>query len=204
VRLINLRRTPIETITETGIEIATPEGIESLEFDAIVFALGSATSDDPFCRDLCQRTGAVVISVDYRHAPESPFPAAVDDGFAALQWIAAHGASLGGVPGKLVVAGWSAGWSAGGSVAAVAAQRARDAGGPQLAGLPPAAIFTAEVDPLRDEGNAYAKALAAADVSVAHEECRGQIHTAFHAVDVLISPVRHRAAMTEAVKGCFR
>jgi cation diffusion facilitator CzcD-associated flavoprotein CzcO/acetyl esterase/lipase len=220
------------------------------------WVLGSATSDDPFCRDLCHRTGALVISVDYRHAPEAPFPAAVDDGYAALQWVAAHAESLGGIPGKLAVAGWSAG----GNVAAVAAQRARDAGGPplagqllicpvtdlsrtrpsmdenaegyvltrtlmkwfidhyqadpesplasplraaSLAGLPPAAIFTAEFDPLRDEGNAYARALADAGTRVTHEQCRGQTHTTFHAVDVLISPVKHRAAMAEAVKGFF-
>ncbi len=82
------------------------------------------------CRDLCVRSDAVIVSVGYRHAPEHPFPTAVDDGFAAVQWLAANAESIGGVPGRLAVAGWSAG----GNVAAVVAQMARDAGGPNLAG----------------------------------------------------------------------
>jgi len=94
------------------------------------WVLGSADSDDPLCRDLCDRSGAIVISCDYRHAPEHRFPAAPDDAFAALQWVAENAESLGGIPGQLVVAGWSAG----GNIAAVAAQRARDAGAPHLAG----------------------------------------------------------------------
>ena len=69
------------------------------------WVLGSQHADEPFCRDLCVRTGAVVVSVNYRHAPEDRFPAAVDDAFAAVQWIAANAARLGGVPGQLAVAG---------------------------------------------------------------------------------------------------
>ena len=94
------------------------------------WVLGSHDSDDPFCRDLCVRSNSLIISVDYRHAPEARFPAAADDGFAAVQWIAANTATLGGVPGKLAVAGWSAG----GNVAAVVCQTARDAGGPGISG----------------------------------------------------------------------
>ena len=71
--------------------------------------LGSHDSDDPFCRDLCVRSDAIIVSVDYRHAPEHRFPAAADDGFAAVQWIADHAVELGGVPGQLAVCGWSAG-----------------------------------------------------------------------------------------------
>jgi cation diffusion facilitator CzcD-associated flavoprotein CzcO/acetyl esterase/lipase len=94
------------------------------------WVLGSQDSDDPFCRDLCVRTGAVVVSVNYRHAPEDRFPAAVDDAFAAVGWIAANASRLGGIPGQLAVAGWSAG----GNLAAITCQLARDAGGPDIAG----------------------------------------------------------------------
>jgi acetyl esterase/lipase len=94
------------------------------------WVLGDQESDDPLCRDLCARSGAVIVSVDYRHGPEARFPAAVDDAWAALQWVAAHATELGGAPGQLAVAGWSAG----GNLAAVVSQLARDAGGPALAG----------------------------------------------------------------------
>jgi cation diffusion facilitator CzcD-associated flavoprotein CzcO/acetyl esterase/lipase len=94
------------------------------------WVLGSHESDDALCRVLCLRADAVVVSVDYRHAPEARFPAAAEDAFAAVRWIADHAIELGGVPGQLAVCGWSAG----GNVAAVAAQMARDAGGPQLSG----------------------------------------------------------------------
>ncbi len=220
------------------------------------WVLGSHDSDDPFCRDLCVRSGAVVVSVDYRHAPEDRFPAAVDDAVAALRWVAAHADELGGTPGQVAVAGWSAG----GNLAAVAAQRARDTGGPalvgqllvtpvtdgageypsmtenadgfvltralmdwfwdlyadeadrssaaasplragSLAGLPPAAVFTAEFDPLRDEGRAYAEALSAAGVDVRHHACRGHIHTSLTAVDVVLSGAPIRAEMAAAVRG---
>ncbi len=87
---------------------------------------GDATSDDPFCRDLCVQANALVISVDYRHAPEAPFPAAVDDAIAATRWVVDHAADLGAIAGGVVMAGWSAG----GNLAAVVAQQAR------LAGLP--------------------------------------------------------------------
>jgi acetyl esterase/lipase len=94
------------------------------------WVLGDLDSDDPLCRDLCDRTGTVVVSVNYRHAPEHRFPAATDDAFAAVEWIAANAIELGGIPGKLAVAGWSAG----GNLAAVACQRARDADGPEIVG----------------------------------------------------------------------
>ncbi len=94
------------------------------------WVLGSHDADDPFCRDLCDRSGAIVVSVDYRHAPESRFPAAADDAFAAVQWVAHNAKSLGGSDGQLCVAGWSAG----GNLAAVVCQLARDAGGPAISG----------------------------------------------------------------------
>ena len=94
------------------------------------WVLGGLDSDDPLCRDLCVRSDAMIVSVNYRHAPESRFPAAADDAFAAVPWIADHAEDLGGIPGQLVVAGWSAG----ANIAAVACQLARDAGTPDIAG----------------------------------------------------------------------
>jgi acetyl esterase/lipase len=94
------------------------------------WVLGGFDSDDPLCRDLCVRTDAVVVSVDYRHAPESRFPAAVDDARVALAWVGDHVIELGGIPGQLVIAGWSAG----ANLATVVARLARDAGGPEIIG----------------------------------------------------------------------
>jgi cation diffusion facilitator CzcD-associated flavoprotein CzcO/acetyl esterase/lipase len=94
------------------------------------WVLGDQQSDDPFCRDMCRRTDMIFVSVGYRHAPEHRFPAAAEDGYAATRWIAEHAAELGGKPGPLLVAGWSAG----GNIAAVTCQLARDRGGPQIAG----------------------------------------------------------------------
>jgi cation diffusion facilitator CzcD-associated flavoprotein CzcO/acetyl esterase/lipase len=94
------------------------------------WVLGDEQSDDPFCRDICRRSGMIVVSVGYRHAPEHRFPAAPEDGYAATKWIAEHAAELGGRPGPVLVAGWSAG----ANIAAVTCQLARDRGGPEIAG----------------------------------------------------------------------
>ena len=94
------------------------------------YVVGEAISDDPLCRDLCVRTDAVIISVDYRHAPEHRFPAAVDDAMAAVWWVADSAEALGGRPGGLAVCGWSAG----GGIAAAVCQLARDMGGPRIVG----------------------------------------------------------------------
>jgi acetyl esterase/lipase len=221
------------------------------------WVLGSQESDDPFCRDLCVRSGAVIVSVDYRHAPEARFPAAAEDAFAAVEWIAANAIELGGIPGELAVAGWSAG----GNVAAVVCQVARDAGTPKIVGqlllspvtdcdlsrqsyvdngegyvltaglmrwfwdhyadpadrtgwkasplrgdlahLPPALVVTAEFDPLRDEGDAYAAALAAAGVPVRHLPARGHTHTSLTMVDLVLSGAGLRAEMGRALHDFF-
>jgi acetyl esterase/lipase len=94
------------------------------------WVLGGADSDDPFCRDLCAQSDSIVVSINYRHAPEDKFPAAPNDGFAAVQWIADNAGMLGGIPGQLAVAGWSAG----ANIAAVVSQMARDGGGPGIVG----------------------------------------------------------------------
>jgi cation diffusion facilitator CzcD-associated flavoprotein CzcO/acetyl esterase/lipase len=94
------------------------------------WVLGDLDSDDPLCRDLCARSDTVIVSVNYRHAPEARFPAAALDAVAAVRWAGAHAAELGGIPGQLAVAGWSAG----GNIAAVACQVIRDDGGPVISG----------------------------------------------------------------------
>jgi acetyl esterase/lipase len=94
------------------------------------WVLGAQDSDDPLCRDLCVRSGAIVVSVNYRHAPEARFPAPVDDALAAVTWVADHAVELGGIPGPIALAGWSAG----GNLATITCRLARDAGGPEIAG----------------------------------------------------------------------
>jgi acetyl esterase/lipase len=222
------------------------------------WVLGSHDSDVPFGRDLCARSAAIVVSVDYRHAPDARFPAAIDDGFAAVRWVAANAASLGGQPERLAVCGWSAG----GNIAAVVCQLARDAGGPRIAGqvlvtpvtdcdfsrasyvangeayglttalmrwfwdhyadeddrrrptasplratdlsgLPPAVVVTSEFDPLRDEGTAYAEAMAAAGVDVRELACRGQIHSSVPLVGVIISAEPARVEIGAALSRFF-
>jgi acetyl esterase/lipase len=211
------------------------------------WVLGSESSDDPFCRDLCVGADAIVVSVNYRHAPEARFPAPVDDAVAAVTWVAEHAADLGGDGTPVAVAGWSAG----ANLAAVVCQHACQAGGPRLAGqllvtpvtdgdmaqpsysengtgyiltaelmrwfwdhyadpadrsdprasplqagglegLPPAVVVTAEFDPLRDEGCAYAEAMDGAGVRVRHVDAPGHTHTSLLAVGMLPSgaPVR--------------
>jgi acetyl esterase len=90
--------------------------------------IGSLDTHDAVARNLCAGVGALVASVDYRMGPEHKFPAAVDDSWAALQWVHAHAAGLGANPGRLGVHGDSAG----ANLAAVAAVLARDRGGPHL------------------------------------------------------------------------
>ena len=114
------------------LRVYTPQG--DGPFPVVVFLhgggffVGSLDSHDPVCRELAARAGAVVVSVDYRLAPEHLWPAAPDDCWAALRWVADHAAELGGDPDRLAVAGDSAG----GDLAAVTAVRARDEGGPEL------------------------------------------------------------------------
>jgi acetyl esterase len=182
------------------------------------FVYGNLDTHDGVCRLLCRHTGAHVLAVDYRLAPEHPFPVAVDDALAAFRWAVAHAGEL-GADDKCVGVG---GDSAGGNLAAVVARLSARDGGPapalqlliypvtdfsrrrrshelfgegflltrsemdwfeanylgsvgaeqsrdprasplladDLSGLAPALVVTAGFDPLRDEGEAYAQALA--------------------------------------------
>ncbi len=193
---------------------------------------------DAMCRLLANESGCEVVAIDYRLAPEHPFPAPLEDSWDTLCWVAEQ---AGGQP--LIVAGDSAG----GNMAAVCALRARDRGGPGLAlqvlvypatsgdlttpsclkygsgrdtfltlaemewfwghyvgddaddsnpdisplraqehaELPPAVIVTAEYDPLRDDGFAYAEALRAAGVPVTHHHYDDVVHAFFSLVNLL-------------------
>ena len=93
------------------------------------FVIGDVDTHDNQCRTLCRDVGAVVLSVGYRLAPETPWPGPVEDCLAATRWAGAHLDELGGEPAAVAVAGDSAG----GNLAAVVAQRVRDEGGPALA-----------------------------------------------------------------------
>lgn len=93
------------------------------------FVVGDIDIFDPLARSLSKYTRSIVISVDYRLAPEHPYPAAVNDAYAALLWAADNAKELGGDPGRLIVAGDSAG----GTLATVMALKARDENGPAIA-----------------------------------------------------------------------
>jgi acetyl esterase len=86
------------------------------------FVVGGLETHDSLCRQLALRSGGAVIALDYRLAPEHRFPAAQDDAWVALQWLAEHGHTLGLATQRLAVGGDSAG----GTLAAVAAIQARD------------------------------------------------------------------------------
>jgi acetyl esterase len=115
-----------------GLRLYTPPGQGPFPITVYMhgggYVVGDLDTQDMIARALCAWGETLVVSVDYRLAPEHPFPAAPDDCWAALQWVAAHADSIGGDPKRLAVAGDSAG----GNLAAALALRARDAGGPVL------------------------------------------------------------------------
>lgn len=115
------------------VQIYTPEG--KGPFGVLVYfhgggwTVGTIESWDPFCRSLCNASGCVTVSVDYRLAPEHKFPAGPEDCYAATKWAAENAASIGGDAGRIAVGGDSAG----GNLAAAVALMARDRGGPKIA-----------------------------------------------------------------------
>jgi acetyl esterase len=198
------------------------------------WVIGDLDSHDVVCRKLADEGELIVISVDYRLAPEHKFPAAVDDAIASTKWIAENAKRLGVDASRLMVGGDSAG----GNLAAVVSLAARDGNGPPiagqvliypatdfsmkhpshsepetsillthsvirwfcnhylagadiddwrasparartLAGLPPAYVLTAGADPLRDEGDEYARRLKEAGVPVTYRHFAGQFHGFF-------------------------
>jgi acetyl esterase len=222
------------------------------------WVIGNIETHDTVCQQLASLVPAVVVSVDYRLAPEHRFPAAVEDCVAATGWVYEHAGELGADGSRLAVAGDSAG----GNLAAVVSIKARDAGSPpirfqllvypatdmtrsfpshvengegylltndsmewfighylpeaerknpeasplfadSLAGLPPALVITAEFDPLRDEGEAYAERLRESGVDVRASRYDGMIH-AFYGMDLLL-PQATRALQesAEALRGAL-
>lgn len=237
--------TPVAGVEDRA--LTTPEGIVPVRiytprqgailpltmfFHGGGFISGDVNTHDELARQLANAASSVVVSVSYRLAPAHPFPAALHDCLAALNWAVANAAELGADAAKLAVAGDSAG----GNLAAVTAQYLRDKGGPKLSAqlliypgtdlagpstgsmletgegfymshddmdfynasytggkdpthpyisplraeslshLPPAFVLTAEYDPLRDQGQAYAKRLAEAGVPTEFVNYEGAIH----------------------------
>lgn len=216
-------------------------------------------SHDGACRALANGSGAVVVSVDYRLAPEHRFPAALEDAEAAVRWVAGAGGELGVDAGRVAVAGDSAG----GNLAAAVCLALRERSGPpvvfqllvypvldagmdtssyrdnaegyfltaqhlrwywdqyvpdaaqrddqlasplrarDLSGLPPAHIVTAEHDPLRDEGEAYANRLRDAGVAVTNVRYGGAFHGFFSLGAFLPAAAQATATAYAAVRAAL-
>jgi len=223
------------------------------------WVVGNLDTHDGFCRALAHAATAMVISVQYRLAPEHRFPAAAEDAYDATVWARDNLSSLGAHCGGVIVAGDSAG----GNLAAAATLMARDRGGPPLAGqvliypitdhdfetpsyrefaddhfltrgamrwfwdqycpdqaqrddpyisplradelrgLPPALVITAQFDPLRDEGEAYAARLREAHVGVSLTRYDGMLHGFARRLNTFDKAPLAVAEISAAVKAMF-
>ena len=146
--------------------------------------MGNLDSFDATCRHMAKESGLAIISVDYRLAPEFPFPAALEDAWAATQWIAANGRSL-GVDGRRLVL---MGESAGGNLAAVVSLMARDAGSPEIclqALVYPAVDARLEVPSLDQFAEGYLQTKR----DVVHAYRTYGLNTTVEAVDWRLSPL---------------
>lgn len=229
------------------LRIYTPAGVDEALAPALVYfhggglVAGTLDTHDPICRSLSNASGCMIVSVDYRLAPEYPFPAAIADGCHATVWLARHARELGIDPARIGVCGDSAGatlaavvcqsLAAGAEVelalqfllcpimdfcAATDSRRDYATGylvdqatldhdlkhylgadgdpahprvsplrAPDIRDLPPTCIHTAEFDPLRDEGAAYARRLREAGVRTTYRCHSGMIHL-FYGMGALI------------------
>jgi acetyl esterase len=221
------------------------------------WTIGSVDDYDIVTRALANAAQAIIVSVEYRLAPEHPYPVPLDDCWTAFEWVTRNTTLFEGDPSRIAVAGDSAG----GNMAAVVALMARDANvplalqaliypvtdaslstpshsenaqgylleetqmkwfvdcytrgtdvsdwhisplrAPEVAGVAPALVITAEYDVLRDEGEAYARRLADAGVPVEHTRYDGMIHAFWALPAVLDDGKRAMAQVAAALQKAF-
>lgn len=144
---IELIREPFNQRRRLAAELTDARGVQVVDCHAGGFALGNLDTDHRQCLELARRGSCTVVSVDYRLAPEHPYPAAFDDASAVLRWVANDAARLGVDPARLAVAGSSAG----ATLAACPAHGAADGS------LPPVA-FQLLHQPVLDDRSTASKA----------------------------------------------